>query len=152
MHKSLQQKVASSQHTAGLWVSPDGGENYRAMTQTRATTANHGPKKLFHSQKLMKHLMVPDSTSLSPVSRQSLSLILPQRLQRKVTIWDLSVQSHSSLVGPAPGHVADRVAASPQHQHGQIKTFDKLHTLGMTCSKGSGEKGESPKAQRQTFQ
>lgn len=54
-------------------------------------------------------------------------------LQGGITIGNLSVQSHSSLVGPAPGHVTDCVPPSSKHQHGQVKALHKLHALGMAC-------------------
>lgn len=80
-------------------------------------------------------------------------LVLLQRLQGRITIGNFSVQSHSSLIGPASSHIADCIATSSQHQHRQIKTFYKLHTLGMTCSKNSGGKGHSLMAEEeQTFQ
>lgn len=64
-------------------------------------------------------------------------------LQGGITIGNLSVQGHSSLVGPAAGHVPDRVPPSSQHQHGQVKALHKLHALGVACgakNKGSGSR------------
>lgn len=54
-------------------------------------------------------------------------------LQGGITIGNLRVQGHSSLVGPAAGHVPDRVPPSSQHQHGQVKALHKLHALGVAC-------------------
>mmetsp|Transcript_11269 Transcript_11269/g.16610 ORF Transcript_11269/g.16610 Transcript_11269/m.16610 type:complete len:271 (+) Transcript_11269:142-954(+) len=47
-------------------------------------------------------------------------------------VVDFLVQQHSSLVGPAPGHVADGVAPAPQHQHRHVELLHVLHALRVT--------------------
>lgn len=123
--------------------------------QIKPATANQGIQKLFcsNNQEPMKHLRVAGPPTATQFPRALLlecccPLVLLQRLLGRITIGNFSVQSHSSLIGPASSHVADRVATSSQHQHRQIKTFYKLHTLGMTCSKSSGKK----RSEEQTFQ
>ena len=49
----------------------------------------------------------------------------------RLTVWNGAVQGHSSLVGPAAGHVPDGVAPASQHQQRQVKALHVLHTLSM---------------------
>lgn len=46
-------------------------------------------------------------------------------------VCDLSSQCDSCFVGPAPGHVAYRVAASAEQHEGQIVLLHELHALGV---------------------
>lgn len=47
------------------------------------------------------------------------------------TIRDFCVQGHSCFISPAPSNIPDGISTSSQHQHRQVETLDKLHTLGM---------------------
>ncbi len=46
--------------------------------------------------------------------------------------WNGAVQRYSRLIGPAAGHVSDGVASTSQHEQGQVKALNVLHTLSVT--------------------
>lgn len=55
-------------------------------------------------------------------------------------VGDICAEGHSGLIGPAPRHIADGVAATAEEQQWKVVFLDKLNTLGMSClGRGLGE-------------
>ena len=52
-------------------------------------------------------------------------------IHRQVVVQFVVIDAQASLVGPAPGHVLDRVAATSENQQGQAPTLDEANTLAV---------------------
>ncbi len=49
-----------------------------------------------------------------------------------LTVGNGAVQRYSRLIGPAAGYISDGVASTSQHEQGQVKALNVLHTLSVT--------------------
>ena len=86
-------------------------------------------------QPLLDLLQVLPRVLVGHVGRADVQLEVRPEVLKVVVVGQLvgdgAVQRHRRLVGPAAGHVPDGVAASTQHQQGQVEALHVLHTLGM---------------------
>ena len=63
-------------------------------------------------------------------------------IENEPTISDVTGERHGRLVGPAPCHVPDGVAAAPQQEHGEVVAPHEVHTLRVTWGSGwAGHRG-----------